>query len=195
MSSEWMMRGGRRATRVRLTARDELSRRAHAAGARLVAAFRVCLLAGVVGHVRVHLAGLGVLLLDGSLLVLGYLRLLLGIGSVTAGDRSFLLSLGLGLAAKRGLFVGQRALALSAHAPGRRIPAQLGGLLTASLQPASAGRTAQQRQQHDHYYDSNHDGNDGSCAHRSPPGSYGVSFLTPGCRASAATRTGSATAA
>lgn len=39
-------------------------------------------------------------------------RLLLGIGSVTAGDRSFLLSLGLGLPAKRGLLVGQRALAL-----------------------------------------------------------------------------------
>jgi hypothetical protein len=104
--------------------------------------------------------------------------LLLGIGSVTAGDRSFLLSLGLGLAAKRGLFVGQRALALRDHAPVRRIAAQLGGLLTASLQPASTGRTAQQRQQHDHYYDSNHDGNDGSCAHRSPPGWYGVSFLT-----------------
>jgi hypothetical protein len=119
-----------------------------------------------------------VLLLDGSLLVLGYLRLLLGIGSVTASDRSFLLSLGLGLPAKRGLFVGQRALALRAHAPVRRIAAQLGGLLAASLQPASTGRTAQQYQQRDHYYDSNHDGDDGSCAHRSPPGSYGVSFLT-----------------
>ena len=61
----------------------------------VVAAFRVCLLAGVVGHVRVHLAGLGVLLLNGPLLVLGYLRLLLGIGIVTAGNRSFVLSRGL----------------------------------------------------------------------------------------------------
>ena len=93
------------------------------------------------------------------------LRLLLGIGSVTAGDRSFLLSLGLGLPAKRGLLVGQRALALRAHAPVLRIAAQLGGLLAASLQPASTDRTAQQHNQHDHHYDSNDDGDDGSCAH------------------------------
>src|ERR1035441_3845388 len=137
MSSEWMMRGGRRATRVRLTARDKLSRRAHAAGARLVAA-----ISGLSPRRRRRSRQgppRGPLRASPGRIAppLRFLRLPLGIGSVTAGDRSFLLSLGLGLAAKRGLFVGQRALALRDHAPVRRIAAQLGGLLTASLQPAS----------------------------------------------------------